>query len=435
MDEMQKRHDEEMRTLREEIERVKSAQAGGTPAAPGGLASALEDYAARVEDLEKKVATLGKPKGALKLIDISLDGLFTAGTSTAPEGEIGSLEAGGHDPHRRGFTAQNIEATFSGAVDPYFRADASIVWQITPEGETGVELEETDLTTTSLPAGLQVKAGQFFTDFGRLNPQHPHAWEFVDQPVVNSRMFGGDGMRGPGVRLSWLAPTKFPLEISGSLQDANGETMASFINEDGVGGRPVVDRPVRAFGDLARVGRAFATFDASETTVIAPGLSIATGPNSTGGDGRTRILGADLTLKWKPLANDHGFPFFVWQSEYMERRFGAASFDDPAAPPAHLPGTVLGDAGWYSQAAWGFSRDWTLGVRYDRAEGRGEGNDADPLRDLRTRASLALTHYFSEFSKLRLQVSRDRAQHLDRHATSIWLQFEVLIGTHGAHRF
>src|SRR6185436_4069066 len=97
-------------------------------------------------------------------LNLSLDGLIAAGASTAKD--IGPLEPGGHDPAQRGFTVQNVEAVFEGAVDPYFRGQANVVLQVTPDGETNVELEEAYATSTSLPAGLQLKAGHFLTELG-----------------------------------------------------------------------------------------------------------------------------------------------------------------------------------------------------------------------------------------------------------------------------
>jgi hypothetical protein len=407
-----------------------------TPA-PGKrtLEEVIEDLEDRLREVEKGLEAARRPKATVKLIDISLDGLFTAGGSTATEPEILTLQGGGHDPHKRGFTAANIELSASGAVDPYLTAEGHIVFSIDPDGETGVELEEMFLTTTSLPAGLQVKAGQFFTEFGRLNPTHPHTWEFVDQPVVSTRMFGGDGMRGPGARVSWLAPQPFPVELIAGVQNANGETMSSFMGAPGdpqVGGHPWVSQDVRSPADLVYLGRAAATFDLSQTTVLLPGASGVFGPNGT--RGRTSILGADLTLKWKPLANDAGFPFVTWQSEYMARRFDADGAVDPVTT-TFVPGDVLHDSGAYSQVVWGFRRGWTAGARYDRAEGRGGGAGSDPARDLRTREAVDLTYYPSEFSKFRLQVNRDRSESLGGPEWSVWLQFEVLIGAHGAHKF
>ncbi|HWR21429.1 MAG TPA: hypothetical protein VN444_06165, partial [Verrucomicrobiae bacterium] len=142
-----------------------------------------------------------------RLIDISLDALFAAGTSTKREDSIRRLQGGDHDPRKRGFTVQQVELSLTGAVDPYLTGEAHIIYLIDPEvGETRVELEEAFLTTQALPYGLQLKAGHFFTEFGLINPVHPHAWDWLDQPIINTRLFGPDGLRQTGVRLGWLTP-------------------------------------------------------------------------------------------------------------------------------------------------------------------------------------------------------------------------------------
>lgn len=73
----------------------------------------------------------------------------------------------------------------------------------------GVEIEEVYATTTSLPANLQLRAGQFLTRFGRFNPTHPHTWDFVDQPLIIGNFFGPDGNRGVGAELSYLMSLPF----------------------------------------------------------------------------------------------------------------------------------------------------------------------------------------------------------------------------------
>ena len=42
---------------------------------------------------------------------------------SASNSEIKDLEAGAHDPQRRGFTLQQAELSFTGAVDPYLTAE------------------------------------------------------------------------------------------------------------------------------------------------------------------------------------------------------------------------------------------------------------------------------------------------------------------------
>src|SRR5436190_21717825 len=142
--------------------------------------------------------------GGKNYMNISLDGLFALAYSSARD--LNNVEVGDHDPQQRGFNARNIELAFDGAVDPYFEGFANIVFKLDNDNETEVEVEEAFMQTTSLPYNLQLKAGQFFAAFGRLNPVHPHAWEFVDTPLVNGLFLGPDGLRGVGAQTSWTLP-------------------------------------------------------------------------------------------------------------------------------------------------------------------------------------------------------------------------------------
>ena len=246
--------------------------------------------------------------GGKNFLNLSLDGLFAAGASTATD--VPALEPGGHDPAQRGFTVQNVEVVFEGAVDPYFRGQANVILQISPEGETVVELEEVYATTTSLPGGLQVKAGQFFTEFGRLNPSHPHSWDFVDQPLVNGRFFGGDGLRSVGGRISWLLPTDFYSEAYLGIQNSQGETLTSFRSVPGetLFGREIVEREVTSLDDLLLAPRYTASFDLTDTQTLLLGASAALGPNGTGASGETRVYGHRRILEVEISDGFQGLP-------------------------------------------------------------------------------------------------------------------------------
>ncbi len=370
--------------------------------------------------------------GGLRLLDLSLDGLFAAAASTASEDELRALEAGGHDPKNRGFTLQNLELTASGVVDPYLRADASLVFQFDEEGESVVEVEEAYLTTLALPGGLQAKAGTFFTAFGRLNAQHPHAWEFADQPVVNGRFLGPDGLRGPGAQLAWLTPLPFFTEVTVGVQSSHGETAFSFRSAPGeqFAGRTIERRAVESPSDLLMLGRVATSFDLTPALTIVPGLSYVRGPNGTGPEAGTSISGLDFYAKWRPLANDHGWPFATLQVELLERRYDAAA--QTTADGLELPFELLVDRGAYLQGVWGFRRRWTAGLRLDWTD---DGDSSDPLRDARTRWTTNLSFYPSEFSKLRFQYALDRPDYLDEEISTLLFQFEFLYGAHGGHKF
>lgn len=431
------------------------------PAPPGG--AAVAGGAAR----DGALLSLGG--GRVQLLDISLDVLAAAGWSGADNEQLELLQGGGHDPRRRGFTLQQAELSFLGAVDPYFLAEAHLIYFLDPEGESRFELEEAFATSTSLPFGLhergaQLKLGHFFTEFGRINPQHPHQWDWMDQPVVNSRFFGEDGMRAPGVRLGWLLPTPWYSEVMLGSQNANGETMLSFLASDEafeerpIGGRPYGEVDVRSPKDLLYLARWVNGVDLSDTVSAQLGTSYVTGPNASGRDGRTHILGTDVVVKWRPLASDRGWPFVTFQAELMGRRYEADGFDlcldedDCDASTVNVGGDDLEDWGFYAQLLYGFQRNWAAGFRVEHAAGSGKGFDLDaslddgeavfasrsddPFRGDRTRIAPLLVFHPSEFSRLRLQANYDWTQGPDLDdALSVWAGIEFLIGAHPAHGY
>ncbi len=83
-------------------------------------------------------------------------------------------------PGERSFNLGESEITMSASIDPYFMG--SMTAALTAENE--VEIEEAYFRTLSLPAGLILKGGRFYSGFGYLNEIHAHAWDFIDQPLV-----------------------------------------------------------------------------------------------------------------------------------------------------------------------------------------------------------------------------------------------------------
>jgi hypothetical protein len=394
----------------------------------------------------------------LQLMDVSLDVLAAAGWSSATDDALVQLQGGGHDPNQRGFTLQQAELSFQGAVDPYFTGEAHLITFVDPEGESRFEVEEAFATTSQLPFGLhehglQLELGQFFTEFGRINPQHPHQWDWQDQPFVITRFFGGDGMRGPGVRAGWLTPLPWFSEVHLGVQNADGETMTSFLANDevfeerGIGGRPFGDPGVRRGDDLVYLARWVNGVDLSDTWSAQLGVSSLFGPNATGGDGRTGIYGTDVVVKWSPLNTDRGWPFLKLQAEMLYRDYHADDFfgcleEEDCDDPVFLADDDLEDWGFYAQALWGFRRGWAAGLRYEYGTGSGEsvlaydGRDADPFRADRHRVSPLLVFHPSEFSRLRLQYNYDLADHLGKDDVhSLWAGIEFLFGAHPAHGY
>ncbi|NNE42662.1 MAG: hypothetical protein HKN12_00510 [Gemmatimonadetes bacterium] len=99
---------------------------------------------------------------------------------------------------------EGVEFAFLGPLNPYASAEVFIGVH---EGDT-FEIEEAKLLLERyLPAGLGLTVGRTLLDFGQLNPLHPHAYPFLDRPLMHSELFGEDGAVDTAVRLDWIAPT------------------------------------------------------------------------------------------------------------------------------------------------------------------------------------------------------------------------------------
>ncbi len=380
--------------------------------------------------------TLASSGGGKNYMNISFDGVFSLAGST--ERNLDRLEVGDHDPQQRGFNARNAEIALDGAVDPYFEGFANIVLKLDNNNQTEIELEEAFMQTTNLPFGLQLKGGQFFAAFGRLNPTHPHTWDFADDPLVNGRLLGPDGLRGVGAQLSWIVPLPFYTQVIFAAQNGRGGTGYSFRNPGDAGvffGRLTTDREARGLQDFVYIPRVESSVDLSPTQVVLGGVSGAFGSNETGANSRTQIYGADLLYKWKSPRAEGGFPFVKWQNEFMYRRFEAGRGIDQTFPVAE----TFHDWGMYSQLLWGFKKGWVTGVRGDYLHMQDSAFTDDFTRQSRSRISADLTWYPTEFSKIRLQYNHDFLEPnnflVGGDADSVFLQFEFILGAHGAHKF
>jgi hypothetical protein len=296
------------------------------------------------------------------------------------------------------FIFQEVELGLQAVVDPYFRADVFIAF--TPEE---VDVEEAYATTLSLPAGLQLRAGKFFSPFGRLNQQHPHVWEFVDAPLARGRLLATETLSGPGAAGSWLAPLPWFAQVELAAQ-----TTAPYEGQD---------------GELTGTARLLQYFTLSESASLGVGLSAAR--RREGAPGAFRDMGAvDLYLRNRPVG---ARSYLSLQGEVYLRRFRHLA--DPAAVGGAEPSGSKVQGAYWAQAFWRQNPFVGYGVRYDEAPAAGE---SAPGRE--RRVSAVLDWYPSEFSRIALQPSWDRLPG-GKTGFEALLHFEYAMGAHGAHPF
>jgi hypothetical protein len=317
--------------------------------------------------------------------DISLTGSIAGGWfRDDPVGDQGE------NPSRTGFNFQGVELAIQSVIDPYVRGDVFILFK-----EEGVEIEEANVTTLSLPWNLQIRGGKLLARFGRQNTQHLEQLDFVDNSDANRYFFGPEGFHELGAELSVLFPLPWFSELS--FEFLQGENEGNFD-----GSRKE---------DFAYLGHWKNGFDVTENLAGQVGLSGVVGFNDTSAGHMTQIYGADLYLRWKP--NDRRG--LKWQTEYFLRRLEDV-------------GNTVVEGGLYSQLIWQFARRWEAGIRGERIGFPDEGFQEWSL-------SPQITFVATEFFHLRAQYNLVQTEGVNREQHEAFLQIQFNMGPHGAHAF
>ena len=326
-----------------------------------------------------------------------------------PAGEIGSGESG--------FSSGEAEINLNASVDARYFGNITLgIGEV--DGSVDVGLEEAWFQTTSLPMGLSVLGGRFFSEAGYLNSFHFHSDDFTDRPLPYQAFFGGR-YTVDGVQARWVAPASLLVEIGAELNWGGGHPATANGNSS-PGAWTLFSNIGGDVGDSHswQFGLAWIRADAMQRT--ADGASEAF-------TGDSDLAVVDFVWKWAPGGNPVRQNFKL-QGEYF-RRSETGLF-------AGLP--YDGDqTGWYLQGVWQFAPTWRTGLRHDVVDAdngpllAGTGLE-DPGRSS-SRDSLMLDWSPSEFSRLRMQYTNDKVLPQSDHQ---WhLQYIMSIGAHGAHQF
>jgi hypothetical protein len=384
----------------------------------------INDKVDQVVEAQKKVRP-GEFNPAIGLVGETIFSYRSKGSDAT-----GSDRPGGFDVNQR-----SVELNIAAAVDPFAKGYAVINASADAEtGEATMGVEEAALQTTSLPWNLELKAGRFFGEFGKLSYIHDHELPFVNRPLALDQFIGGES-RTDGAQINWLLPV--PHYVSLTTGFGVGFGGDSPLNNPGA---------YRALSGFNYFGRLSTYFDLAPDIQLETGISGLINPRTEdrGGalvqpDGSTltekerRVAGLDLKVSYVPLRNNQ-FQRLDWGTEvlYSDSRY---LFDpdgslDPSLSAPGLSGDEfrgnVGSLGLYSYVTYKWHRQWSAGFLFDWVQNPQNRSDETFAY------SPYITWATSHWNQIRLQYT-----HTDHSAISglrpddaIYLQWAWIIGAH-----
>lgn len=438
----------------ESMQRKLDALAGGRQAAkPSGedeLRAALAD---------KKVPSPAEPKGTSlpavlqnmnPQISVILDTVYYRYSHKEGLGhlmtEMAGFGHGGHAGHdhghdhglSQGFNLRHLELVFSAEVDPYFKGHASLA-----VSEDGAEVHEAYIDTSNLPGGFKLRVGRFFSNFSRINRQHTHEWDFVDAPLIYSLTLGDHGLVDNGLQLSWLAPLSTHLLVGLEALQGDNENMFNYIGAEGL---PEKNGPRLWVGWIKLSPNLPQGHGLQIGTYFARGVHQEEHDGDGDGEhdhwlgGHSYFYGLDLVYKYDS-GRAYGQGDWTIQADYFRRNKDLTVVDHALAPAVIGHDRTAAQDGYYIQGVYGFAPRWRTGLRWEQVgltnkDTFPDGSSADYGSSWRMTGMIDFSP--SHFSRIRLQTaygSYAMSEGPDEEDWQVWLQLQISLGTHGAHKF
>jgi len=436
--------DTRLDVLRAELQELKSAYETRLQALEERLkATEAEADAAQIRTAEPREQAAARPADPTRsnafnpAISLILQGQYAHLDNRDERGITGFSPAGGHahGGTERGFSMGGSELVISASIDPTFRGHLIAVL-----ADDEVEVEEAWFQTTRLGRGLAIKGGRFRSGLSYQNEQHPHAWDFATNNLVYDALFG-EAYGNDGLQLKWVAPTELFMEFG--VEAGRGANFpGTDRNRNGIGSHTLFGH---LGGDVGasnswRAGLSYLAAKASEREGELEDINDAHAETLFSGKSKTWV--ADFVWKWAPNGNasEQNFKF---ATEYFRRneRGSLCGHDDVNGGCVATTEDAYRSrqSGYYAQGVYQFMPRWRTGYRYDRLDPGSVDFGSNPL-DLAmtdykpTRHSLMLDYSPSEFSRLRLQYSKDKS--MESVSENQWfVQYIHSLGAHGAHKF
>ncbi len=432
--------DEQRKLIEKLTSKVQKSQpsAAASTAATARTAS-LDQVQQQVEELKDQVSSVAEAQQkklpsefnpAIGLVGETVFSYRSQGSKAT-----GSDRSGGWDVNQR-----SVELNLAASVDPFAKGYAVINASADPiTGEATAGVEEAAIQTTSLPYNLELKAGRFFGEFGRLAYIHDHELPFVNRPLVLDQYIGGES-RTDGAQLNWLLPIEHYVSLTAGVGNNFGAAPVDVADSN--------NGDFRSFEGLSFWGRGSTSFDLTPDLSLEPGISgllnpetidrggvlalptgdpvtLAQFPGSRLSQTSRSLEGVDLTLSYKPLRNNQ-FESIIWGTEVLR---SDSSFDvmSTTGGAVFSPFSQSVESyGMYSYLTYKWSREWSAGLLFECLED--SWNNANKTVAFSPYITWALSHW----NQLRLQYT-----HTDHNAISglhpddaVYLQWAWIIGSH-----
>jgi hypothetical protein len=324
---------------------------------------------------------------------------------------------------------RSLELAAQSWVDP----DAWAYFVAASDGET-LNVEEAAVHYVGLGGHNTIRAGRFFIDFGKQMQTHVHELRTIERPLA-LRTFLGEEVKGDGVQWdSWTtagdkAAVRWSLGVFGNLlpeesEDFDPTTQAAPSIEDRKG-----------IEDFDFTARLTGFTDIGDNGVLQVGASARSLPSfaftfePSGSEEHNlsnTVFGVDVTYGW---TSDTGLSTWTFGGEYLlDTGDTFASIADPGTPVDPTDDTVnvssenLG--GFYVFADWAWNRNNSIGLQFSQVElpqdGKPDSNETTAY----------YTHMFSEFHRLRFEVSGADVQD-GEDVVRAAIQYTAFVGAHG----
>jgi len=300
-------------------------------------------------------------------ISLSGDYYFAYGTSKSDYNRIPSETSWGTGK----LFLREMEMGFQSALDPFSRAKVYISF-----GREGVVLEEGYMQLLNMPLNMNLKMGEFKTQFGKINRYHDHALPQFARPLALINFFGLTSLKGFGMAANFLLPSITAHVNELDLEVITGGADQSFTS----GGKH----------NLIYVTHFKNYYDLNRSTYFEIGMSGAMGKNDAQEKYNTIIGGVDLTLKWQPPGRSK-YRGIEWRTEFLYSKM-------------EQPNETINSWGSFSSIQFKLDAKWFASGRIDYSQIPKNNNFEDWKNNLEEKGfTVCFDYWQSEFVFVRFQ--------------------------------